>query len=240
MIEDSSGSRGAQFEPPLLGLVQDVGAAGLIGDENAADIADLVRFDVFVGQRVALDGADVDAALVGKGRFADIGLVAVVRQVGQFVDQTGGAVEAVDVFAHLAGQAHLEDQGRDDRGQVGIAAAFAEAVDRALDLIDAAGDRQQGVGDGGFRVVVGVDAELDLCSVAVEILFDPFDDRRQFMGQGAAVGVAEDDGLRSAVDGPGQGRQGIVRIVLEAVEKMLGIVDADVRPSAAGRPASPR
>ena len=45
------------------------------------------------------------------------------------------------------------------------------------------------------------------------------------MGQGAAVGVAEDDGLGAAIDRAFQGFQGIVLVILEAVEKMFGIVE---------------
>ena len=44
-------------------------------------------------------------------------------------------------------------------------------------------------------------------------------------GQGAAVGVTADDGLRPGLDGGAQAAQGVVAIVGEAVEEMLGVVD---------------
>ena len=50
---------------------------------------------MFVGHGIALHRAHVDTALVGKGCIAYIGLIAVVRQVGQFADQPGGVVELV-------------------------------------------------------------------------------------------------------------------------------------------------
>ena len=55
--------------------------------------------------------------------------------------------------------AQLEFQVGDDRAQVGVAAAFAEAVDRALHLDGAFAHGRQRVGHGAFAVVVGVDAK---------------------------------------------------------------------------------
>ena len=94
--------------------MQDIGPSGLVRDQDPADIADLLRLYMLIGQRVALDGADMDAALVGKGRLAHIGLEPVMLEVGQFIDQTGSAVQPADVFPDLTVEPHFEDQGRDD------------------------------------------------------------------------------------------------------------------------------
>jgi len=54
----------------------------------------------------------------------------------------------------------LQQQCGDQRHEVGIAAAFAEAVKRALDLARARLDRCEGVGYRVARVVMGVDADF--------------------------------------------------------------------------------
>ena len=73
--------------------------------------------------------------------------------------------------------------------QVGVAAALAVAVDRALDLTGAGVDRGQRVGHRQFAVVVGVDAHGDRQRRG---------DRARTTsatnaGSDAAVGVAEHD-----------------------------------------------
>ena len=57
--------------------------------------------------------------------------------------------------------AHLQLQVGDDRDQVGVAGALADAVDRALHLRGAGFDGGQRVGDRAAGVVVGVDAQRD-------------------------------------------------------------------------------
>ena len=102
----------------------------------------------------------VHAALVGERTWADERLVDAEVHVGDFVDvarQLGemlGALAAEHFIAFF-----LERQVGDDRDQVGIAAAFAEAVDRALHVDGAGVDGGQRIGDGQVAVVVRVDAE---------------------------------------------------------------------------------
>ena len=81
----------------------------MVRDQYPADVADLFRLDMLIGQRVALNGTDMDAAFVGKGRFTHIGLEAVMLKVGQLIDQTGGAVQPVNVFPDLAVESHFKD-----------------------------------------------------------------------------------------------------------------------------------
>ena len=59
----------------------------LIGDENAALVADAFRRHVLVGARVFLHGGGMKPALVREGRRPDIGRVAVGRAVEDFVQQ---------------------------------------------------------------------------------------------------------------------------------------------------------
>ena len=138
------------------------------------------------------------------------------------------SVRLLNLLVADAVDPHLELEGRDDRAEVGVAAAFAEAVDGALHLDAAQLDRDQGVGHGQLGVVVGVDAQGDVR----EVLLDRLDDLDHLGGQGAAVGVAEDDDSRPAGLGRLEGLEGIVRIVLEAVEEVFGVVEQLSAPGA--------
>ena len=118
--------------------------------------------------------------------------------------------------------AELELQRGQDRDQVGVAAALAVAVDRALDQPRAGLDRGERVGDAALGVVVGVDADLDP-------LAERGDHRRRRLGdlagQAGAVGVAEGHVL-----GPGRGRgpqalERVAAVVAPGVEEVLGVVD---------------
>ena len=63
-------------------------------------------------------------------------------------------------------QTHLELQVGDNADQVGVATAFAIAVDGALHLGAAVTHRLQCIGYAGLAVVVGVDAEDDMGELA--------------------------------------------------------------------------
>ena len=102
---------------------------------------------MFIGEGVVLDSADVDAALVGKGRLTDIRLVAVMRQICQFIDKSRGGVELIDMILCLAVKAHLEYQCRQDGGKVGVAASLSVTVNGALNMVDSLVDCDKGVGD---------------------------------------------------------------------------------------------
>ena len=82
------------------------------------------------------------------------------REVGHLGDKVRELGQAVPGCLPAGScQTHLELQVGDDRAQVGVAAALAVAVDRALHLDRALAHRRQRVGHGAFAVVVGVDAE---------------------------------------------------------------------------------
>ena len=112
----------------------------------------------------------------------------------------------------------LQQQGRDQRDQIGIAAALAQAVQRALDLPRAGAERRQAVGDRILGVVVAMDADL--------AARDPghlADDALDLMRQRPAIGVAEHEPARPGALGRLQAIEGIGGIGLVAVEEMLGV-----------------
>ena len=119
---------------------------------------------MLVGRRILDHRRGVDAGLGGEGRGADIGRVAVGRAVEDLVEHArhagqGRQLLGGDADLEALGIVRLEQQRRDQRDQIGVAAALAEAVQRALDLAHAGAHRGQRVGDGLLGVVVGVDAE---------------------------------------------------------------------------------
>ena len=186
----------------LLELVDDVAAAGKVADQDALAVADEFRLDVLVGGGVLEDGADVDAALVGEGAFADEGLVVAQRKVGQLGDEAADAGETGEFLGADGGVVEFEFEVGDDAGEVGVAAALAVAVHAALDMGGAGFDGGQGVGDGEIAIVVGVDADD-----AIETAADFGDDFDEARGDGAAVGIAEAEDIGAGFDGrpPGCG-----------------------------------
>ena len=204
----------------LLELVDDVAAAGEVADEDALAVADEFRLDVLVGGGVLEDGADVHAALVGEGAFADEGLVVAQRKVGQFGDEAADAGETGEFLGADGGVVEFEFEVGDDAGEVGVAAALAVAVHAALHVGHAGFDGGQGVGDGEIAIVVGVDADD-----AIETAADFGDHFDQARGDGAAVGIAEAEDIGAGFMGGLQGAEGVIGVGDVAVEEMLGVVD---------------
>ena len=102
-------------------------------------VADALGRHVLVGARVLQHGRGVDAGLGGEGGGADIGRMAVRRAVQQLVERARhGVSDASPAVVHAdleaVGEVRLQHQRRDQRHEVGVAAALAEAVQRALDL----------------------------------------------------------------------------------------------------------
>ena len=197
----------------------DVAPAGELGDEDTAVVADLGRFDVLVVHRVFDDGRHVIASLVGEGRRADVGRESVHGQVGQFGDEPGRGGDLAQLMVLDDSNAHLELQVGDDRGQVGVAAALSVAVETALDLLDAGLYCGQRVGDGEVTVVVRVNAQPGIG----QHLADGADRSGDLVGHRAAVGVAENQVLRTGSVGGADDVKRVVGVFLEAIEEVLGV-----------------
>src|SRR5262250_3296847 len=114
--------------------------------------------------------------------------------------------------------AHLQLEVGNHRTEVCIAAAFAYAVDGPLHMRSAVLDANQAVRNAQFRVVVAMDSHRHGYALSYGV-----DRRRHFVGQPAAVGLAEADDV-----GPGIGRDAATlerefRIVTETVKEVLCI-----------------
>ena len=101
-------------------------------------IAHQQRVDVLVRARVAAHGGHVDATLMRKGRLPDVSLVIIRFKVGHFGHVMRYIEQVCQPAVWQALQPQLDLQVGDERAQVGVAAAFAVAVDGALHL-DGAG-----------------------------------------------------------------------------------------------------
>ncbi len=193
------------------------------------------RVDVLEGARRAGDRGDVQAALVGEGGAADVRRVRRDRHVADVGDEVGGLGEPLELRRVERRQTHLELKGGDDGDEVGVAAALAVAVDRALHLARAGVDGDQAVGDRAVAVVVDVHA-------------DPRRDGAGHRGHGAgdgrrqrgAVGVAQAEDLGAGLLGGAQGGERVTRVVGVGVEEVLGVVDHVLALARPGRRRSRR
>src|SRR5712692_7278441 len=119
----------------------------------------------------------------------------------------------------------LQDEARDNRHEVRIAAALAEAIERPLHLADPLADGGERVRDGALGVVVHVDPQR-----RPHVLLHGLDRGDELGRQGAAVGVAENEPVcPSRFRGHQRGHR-VVGVGAEAVEEVLGVEDDLVHP----------
>ena len=149
-------------------------------------VADRRRVDMLVRVHAALDAGDVQARLVRERAVSDVSLPRVRRDVGQLVDQHRDLAQHLELGRRHALIAELELKVGNDRDQVGVAAALADSVDRALDLRRAAAHAGDRVGDRDLGVVVRMDSDR-----ASHRLDRGLHTGLDFVRQAAAVGVAE-------------------------------------------------
>jgi hypothetical protein len=180
------------------------------------------RVDVLERARVAADAGHVHAALVSEGVGADVGLVRVRGDVAELVDEVRDLGQAGELLGIDAVVAELELEAGHDRDQVGVAAAFAVPVHRPLHQPGAALDGQQRVGHSAAGVVMRVDPDLHGLA---ELAHRALGGGRHLGGQRRAVGVAEGDVLGAGLHRGAEAAQGVVGIVPEGVEEVLGVVD---------------
>ena len=130
------------------------------------------------------------AGLVGERRFPDVGLALVGDDVGLFRHEACKGGELRQVETHPRAVCQLQAQGGDEGAEVQVAAALSPPVDGALHVHGAAVEGRQGVGNGVAGVVMEMHAQ------GAEVLQRELADNAGHLGgQGAPVGVAEDQAV---------------------------------------------
>ena len=125
--------------------------------------------------------------------------------------------------------AHLELQVGDDRDEVRVAGALADAVHRALDLRRAGLDRDERVGDAAAGVVVAVDAERHATANASR---DGGDRRGDLPGQRARRSCRRGRPCSAPASAAARRQsQRVVGVVAPAVEEVLGVVERRACPA---------
>ena len=115
----------------------------------------------------------------------------------------------------------FQEQRRDDRREVRVAAALAKAVQRTVDLAGARAHSRERVGDTVFRIVVGVDAD----NLGWDFAGDRGDNLFNFVRQSPAIRVAENNPARSGLISRPRAGERIGRVGLVTIEEMLAIDD---------------
>ena len=193
-----------------------------LGDQDVPAVAHQLRVEVLERPGVGLDAGDVHPALVGERIAAHVRLVGVRGHVQELVDEVRRLGQEPQALGAHDLVAQLQLEGREDRGQVRVAAALADAVHRALDHARARLDGGERVRDAALGVVVRVDPHLDL---VLKLAHRRLGGRGDLGRQARAVGVAQGDVL-----GPGGGRgaqalERVARVVAPGVEEVFGVVD---------------
>ena len=182
------------------------------------------RVDVLEGAGVGGDPGDVHPAPCGRRRCGRRRARRGRRR--RCRARRGSGRSAVSV-ASCSGadhvEAHLQLQRRQDRGEVGVAAALAVAVDGALDQPRPGFDRGQRVGDARTRRRCGCGCRARPAPRAASTTAAVAAATKS--RQAAAVGVAEGDVLGAAVDRRPQALERVAGVVAVAVEEVLGVVD---------------
>src|SRR5579884_1774090 len=165
-------------------------------------------------------GADMDAPFVREGAAAYERRIVAKSQVRQLGHKTGGGGKVRKALGADGCMAQLQLQHRNDRAKVGVAAAFAVSVDRALHMGRPLLDGSDRVRHAQVAIVVGVDPDH-----AVQAPTHFSKNLHQARGDRPSVGVAQNDRIRAGglrrFDGA-QSKGGIRDV---AVEEMLGVVD---------------
>ena len=120
---------------------------------------------MLVGVRILHDRGGMNAGLGHEGAFANIGRMAVRRAVQHVVERARHLHQRRhllrgDADLEGVGELVLQAQRRDQRAEIGVAAALAEPIQRALDLPRAGTYRGQRIGDRLLGIVMGVDADM--------------------------------------------------------------------------------
>ena len=208
-------------KPEFARLHDDAAPARHVGHEHARAVADGGGIDVFVAPRHLLRGVGVETSLVGEG--GDARQRAPLDWAADWPARPGmGKIPQLRKAGPAERRAaHFQEKIGQDRDQVGVPGAFAIAVDRPLHQRRARGDSCERRRHGQPGIVVAVHADV----FAAELAHDMRHHGLEIVDHGSAVGVAERQVGGASAFGRGQCPHGVIRVVLVAVEEMLGVVD---------------
>ena len=154
-------------------------------------------------------------------READVRLALVGLAVRELVDEVRELCRVASASGGTQLVAELELQVGDDRAEVGVAAALAEAVDGALHLHRARLDAGERVRDRELGVVVAVDAERRPATAGARRASTAPRRRRQRCRRGCRRGRAAWRPLRPRREA----RERVLGVGAPAVEEVLGVED---------------
>ena len=206
-------------EPQLARLHDDVAPAGEVADQNVTRVPDKGRIDVFVAPQQLLHRVHVRSTFVGERGGAHPRQARVRASVRDFVDKLRELGERGQRLGRHRGRVELERQVRYHRGEVAVSSPFAVAVQRSLDMGGAGLERGQRVGEAQADVVMRVDAEP-----GVQVGTRLSRDFRDLARHGSAIGVAQRDHVGARTLGGLPRGERVLRIVLVAIERVLGVV----------------
>ena len=203
----------------------EVRLAALVGDHQAAAVADAFGINMLIGIGCLEDCRGMDTGLGGKSRRADIGRLMIGSLIDEFVELVGnprqfGKLAGRHADLETAGIDRLQGQGRYDRRQIGIAAALADTIERSLHLTRARFHRCKGVGHCLAGIVMGVNAEVFTGNTGCDHGFDDFGHFRRLR---TAIGIAQHDPPGACFMGGLCAGQRILGIGLVAIEEMLAV-----------------
>ncbi|MNZ65006.1 hypothetical protein D3C78_831870 [compost metagenome] len=209
---------GVDVQTELLGFGDDVALSGKLGDQNTLLIPDKLRLNMLVGFGVLHNGGYMNATFVSEGCIAHICLTNRHMHICDFAYVTGCSRQTGELVLRQHVIVKLDLQVRNDRAEVGIAAAFSIAVNGALYLTGAGLNGCQGVCYGQLAVIMRMNTDR-----STKLVINSRHDFMNFSGHRAAVRIAEHEPVRSSLLGFFQYGQSIFRVVLVAVEEMLSI-----------------
>src|SRR5699024_1213636 len=170
--------------------------------------------------RVDADGAGVQPGLMCEGAGPDVGLPGERGDIGDLADGMGDPGDLPQTGATESTYVALEFEIGHYGEDVGVASAFAVAVDATLYVLRSRGDGGHGVGHGAAGIVMSVDAQG-----AAGAGGDLGDDLVHPFRKHAPVGIAQGDDVGSGLHRGGHRAQGVVGVVAVAVEDVLGVQD---------------
>src|ERR1041385_566755 len=185
----------------------DGGAAAVLGQRQFGHApADVARVHDLVSLALFQNAVLVNAAAVGEGVQAHDGLAALHDQPAHAGDELGRLhnLPRIHIAVHLAQEVAAGLDGHDVFFEGGVAGAFADAIDGALDLAGAGADGGQGVGHGEAEIVVAMHADDGLAGLKLaHFVMQMLDQGAELIGHGPAHRVGNvHRGRASRHDGP--------------------------------------